>query len=299
MSRIHIGLLLLLSTLWGASFLFVGVAIQEIAPLHLVFLRVAIAAPVMLVLLRMNGVSLPSGLKAWSPFLIMGLLNNVIPFTAIFYAQTEISVSLTAIVISTTPIFTFVILALFGAEKLVKNKLTGAVIGALGVVILLDPRSFSFDTTTFGVVLNMCAAISYAFAALWAKRRLLGVPPLQAASYQIIASTMILLTIMPFTLSELPDALPSIPALLSVMALAFLSTALGYLIFFRLITETGPSNAVLTTLLVPVSASFLGWLIMDDVLSLHQFIGAATIAIALLIIDGRLAKKLKTILIAR
>lgn len=293
MSRTHIGLLLLLSSLWGASFLFIGVAVKEIAPLHLVFLRVAIAAPVMLILLRAKGIKLPVGLEGWSPFLIMGLLNNVIPFTAIFYAQTEISVSLTAIVISTTPIFTFIILALFGAERLIKNKLTGAMIGTLGVVILLDPMSFNFDATTFGVVLNIGAAVSYAFAALWAKRRLFAVPPLQAASYQILSSTMILLLIMPFTLSELPDALPTTATIFSVLALAFLSTAWGYLIYFRLITETGPSNAVLVTLLVPVSASILGWLVMDDLLSTHQFVGAATIAIALLVIDGRLAAKLK------
>ena len=286
----HIALLLLLASIWGASFLFSGIAVQEIAPLHLVFLRVAIAAPFMMTLMLYKGTQAPLIWSYWWPFLVMGLLNNVIPFTAIFYAQTEISVSLTGIVISTTPIFTFIILALARVESLAPNKILGALIGTLGVVILLDPLRMQLDGTSVGIGLNALAAMSYGFAALWAKKRLTAVSPVEAASMQIIASTLILTPVLLFTLDQLPNTIPSAPTVLSILALALLSTAIGYLIFFKLVTETGPSNAVLVTLLVPVSATLLGWLVMGDQLTGIQILGALSIASALLIIDGRLPR---------
>lgn len=287
MTRQHLGLLLLLSILWGGSFLFIGIAVEQIAPLHLVFIRVAIAAIVMLLVVKFARIELPKTLYGWRPFLVMGALNNVIPFTFIFYAQTEISVSLASIVNSTTPVFTFLILAAAGAERLVTNKIVGALVGILGVVILVDPTHLVFDSATKGIMFSASAAISYGFSALWAKRHLSTNPPLQSASCQLISSTIILGALLPFIGPELPTSLPDTRVIASVIALAVLSTSWAYVIFFRLITEAGASNAMLVTLLVPVSGSILGWLVMNDQLSSHQILGALTIAAALIVIDGR------------
>jgi len=291
MTRKHLSLLLLLSILWGGSFLFIGIAVQQIAPLHLVFVRVALAAAVMLFVLKIMGIRLPTSLSGWRPFLVMGALNNVIPFTLIFYAQTEISVSLASIVNSTTPVFTFLILALAGAERLVPNKLVGSLVGICGVIILVDPTHLVFDSATQGILLSTAAAISYGFSGLWAKRHLSSTPPLQSAGCQLISSTLILGIFLPFIGPELPTEIPDTSVILSVLALSILSTAWAYVIFFRLITETGASNAMLVTLLVPVSGSLLGWLVMNDSLSLHQVIGALVIAAALIVIDGRALKR--------
>lgn len=293
MTRQQFGLLVLLSVLWGGSFLFIGIAVEQIAPLHLVFMRVAIAAAVMLVVLRVMGVALPTNLSGWKPFLVMGALNNVIPFTFIFYAQTEISVSLASIVNSTTPVFTFLILAAAGAEKLVPNKLLGALVGICGVIILVDPTHLVFDSATKGILFSTSAAISYGFSGLWAKRHLSSNPPLQSAGCQLISSTLILGLLLPFIGPAIPAELPDLNVIASVLALSVLSTAWAYVIFFRLITETGASNAMLVTLLVPVSGSFLGWLVMNDQLSLHQITGALVIAAALVVIDGRVWRRIK------
>ncbi len=110
--------LFILSILWGGSFLFIGVAVQELAPLLLVFLRVAIAAVAMLIVLKLVRVKLPNTLIEWRNYAVMGLINNVIPFTLIFYAQTHISVSLASIINAMTPVCTFIVLALFGEELL-------------------------------------------------------------------------------------------------------------------------------------------------------------------------------------
>ena len=287
MTRQHLGLLVLLSVLWGGSFLFIGIAVEQIAPLHLVFLRVAIAAVVMVVVLRIMGVRLPTNLEGWRPFLVMGALNNVIPFTLIFYAQTEISVSLAAIVNSTTPVFTFLILAAAGAERLIATKLIGSLVGICGVVILVDPTHLIFDSATKGIMLSTAAAISYGFSGLWAKRHLSSTPPLQSTGCQLMSSTLILGVLLPFVGPPIPSQMPDLSALASVLALAIFSTAWAYIIFFRLITEAGASNAMLVTLLVPISASLLGWLVMNDSLSTHQILGALTIAAALVVIDGR------------
>lgn len=292
MTRKHLGLLLLLSILWGGSFLFIGIAVQQIAPLHLVFVRVALAALVMLFVLKIMGVQLPTNLSGWRPFLVMGALNNVIPFTLIFYAQREISVSLASIVNSTTPVFTFLILAAAGAERLAPNKLVGSLVGICGVIILVDPTHLILDSATQGIMMSTGAAISYGFSGLWAKRHLSATPPLQSAGCQLISSTFILGILLPFIGPALPTEIPDISVILSVLALSVLSTAWAYVIFFRLITETGASNAMLVTLLVPVSGSLLGWLVMNDSLSLHQVVGALVIAAALIVIDGRLWRKL-------
>jgi len=299
MNRQHIGLLLLLSVLWGGSYLFIGIAVKEVDPLHLVFLRVSLAAAVMLVVLKVSGIPLPFGWRGWRPYLVMGLLNNVIPFSAIFTAQQEISLSLAAIMNSTTPIFTFLILAAFGAERLLINKIIGSVIGLTGVVILVDPTHMVFDSATKGIILCACAAMSYGFSALWAKRHLSSAPPIQSAACQMLSSTFILIVILPFIGPAIPSQLPSPESIAAILALAVLSTAWAYVIFFRLITEAGAGNAMLVTLLVPLSASFLGWLVMNDSLSLHQVIGALTIATALIVVDGRLPAKLKTCLLSQ
>lgn len=280
--------LLLLSLLWGGSFLFIGIAVQELPPLLVVALRVSIAALTMLPLIWILKIQLPTNIKAWMPFLGMGILNNVIPFTAIFYAQTHISVSLASITNSITPLVTFVILAALGGERLTPNKLIGGVLGVLGVAILLDPTNLILDGTTVGILLSLGATISYGFSALWAKKFLQKTSAIRSAAAQLICSSFVMIFVILLLGVDIPSELPSNKVIISVLSLAVLSTALAYMIFFNIIAVSGPSNAMLVTLLAPVSASILGWLVMNDQLTAYQLVGAIVIALALLTIDGRL-----------
>lgn len=280
-------MLLLLSVLWGGSFLFIGIAVLAVHPLYVVFLRVGIAALIMLPVLYFMRIGLPTGIRGWFPFFGMGLLNNVIPFSCIFYAQTEISVSLAAIVNATTPIFTFAILAIVGVEKLVKNKLIGSLVGVTGVAVLLDISHLELDGTSKGILLSLGAALSYGTSALWSKYFLTGIKPLQSATCQLVASTTMLSLILLLMQPAIPTKMLSLSVVMAILALAALSTALAYAIFFQLISEAGVSNTMLVTLLVPVSGALLGWAVMNDQLALNQLFGAAIIAFALVIIDGR------------
>lgn len=284
--------LLMLSVLWGGSFLFIGIAVREVEPLLLVFLRVSLASMVMLVLLKIVKQRLPNTLKSWGPYLVMGLINNVIPFTLIFYAQTLISVSLASIINAMTPICTFLVLAAFGEELMQRHKLIGSLVGVAGVAMLSGAAQSALNTDPIGIALSLAATLSYGFSGLWAKRHLAGRNSVQSATCQMISSSGIMLPLLFIFSVNIPSELPSMPVITSILALASVSTALAYIIFFELITKAGAANAMLVTLLVPISGSVLGHFVMNDSLHLYQVGGALLIGLGLLVIDGRITQKI-------
>jgi len=282
-----------LSLLWGGSFLFIGIAVKEVDPLLLVFLRVMIAAIVMLSLIPFFKVQLPRDADTWKKFFVMGLLNNVIPFTFIFYAQTLISVSLASIINAMTPICTFIVLALFKEELLKPNKVIGSLLGVMGVALLSGLTQLALHTDPFGVLLSFLATVSYGFSGLWAKRHLAGRNSIQSATSQLTASTLIMIPVLWLTSTELPDSLPSFAAIASILSLAVASTAFAYILFFELISKAGAANAMLVTLLVPISGTLLGISVLNETITLIQVMGGVLIGLGLLVIDGRLLSLLR------
>jgi len=294
-------MLLLLSFLWGGSFFFIGVAVTELPPLTIVTLRVGIAAITLWAVVLAAGYKVPKTLKLWRTFFVMGLLNNVIPFALIVWGQTHIGAGLASIINATTPLFTVLIAGTFLLdEHMTAQKIIGVLVGLLGVIVLIGPASLS----DLGVNMNMNtaaqlaiigAAIAYGCASVFGRRfNALGISPFSTAIGQLTASTIILL---PLTLMlERPDqlAIPSLDAWLAVLCLAIFSTALGYILFFRILSSSGATNVVLVTFLVPVTASFLGWLILDEQLHNRYFVGMAFIGLGLAAIDGRLWATAKT-----
>jgi drug/metabolite transporter (DMT)-like permease len=282
-----------LSLLWGGSFLFIGIAVQEVEPLLLVFLRVMIAAVVMLSLIPLFKVQLPKEAGTWKKFFVMGLLNNVIPFTFIFYAQTLISVSLASIINAMTPICTFIVLALFKEELLKPNKVIGSLLGVLGVALLSGLTQLALHTDPLGVLFSFLATVSYGFSGLWAKRHLAGRNSIQSATCQLTASTIIMIPILMLTSTKLPDSLPSFDIIASILALSVASTALAYILFFELISKAGAANAMLVTLLVPISGTLLGISVLNETITLTQVMGGLFIGLGLLVIDGRMLSLLR------
>ena len=294
MSLEQIGKLILLSIVWGGAFLFSGMAVQHIHPLWVVTIRVSLAAMVMLIVLRMFGLHLPNSRREWGAFLGMGLLNNVLPFSAIFYAQTYISVSLASIINAMTPVFTFLVLASFSVERLTANRMIGALVGVAGTALLFGNKLSVADATTLGLILGLAGTLSYAFAGLWGKLFLAGQPPVKSATSQLISSSLIMIVLVSLMGTPIPDSLPPYSVIVALIMLAIVSTAFAYVLFFDLMVKSGPANAMLVTLLIPISGSFFGWLVMGDSLTKQQIYGALVIALALLIIDGRLFAKRKT-----
>ena len=281
-------LLLLLSLLWGGSFFFAKIALQDLPPLTLAFGRVAIAAGILVVLVRMTGTALPQSLSAWRPFVIMGALNNAVPFALIMWGQTHIASGLAAILNATTPLFTVLVAHVATRdEKLTPTRVAGVMFGFGGVVIMVGPdmlRDLGADIAAQFACL--AATLSYAMAGVFG-RQFRSEPPLRVAAGQLVASSVMLAPLALLVDRPWMLAWPGASACAALVALASLSTALGYLIYFRILARAGATNVLLVTFLIPVSAILLGTLILAEQLAARHIIGMIAIAIGLAAIDGR------------
>jgi len=282
-------LLVFLSILWGGSFFFAKIAVDELPPLTLALGRVGIAAALLAVLAGRAG--LISLARAWPAFAVLGLLNNVIPFTLIFWGQTHIPSGLASIFNATTPIFTALI-AHFATrdEKLDAAKLVGVTTGFVGVMAMLGPEVLGdIGVGVWAQLACLVAAVSYAVAGIWG-RRLAHLPAVTVAAGQLIAASVMLAPLAMLVDRPWRLAMPSPAALAALLALAVLSTALAYVIYFRILARAGATNLLLVTFLIPVSAILLGTAVLGERLAPHHFAGMAIIAVGLAAIDGRPAR---------
>lgn len=284
-------MLLALSVLWGGSFLFVGVAIKELPPLTLVTLRVSLAAVTLLAVLRIGGIALPREPRIWAALLVMSLLNNVVPFTLIAWGQSHIASGVASIFNATTPLFGVLVAHLWTSdEKATPSRLAGVVVGFAGVTVMMGGaalRTAGVDLVAQSAIL--IASLCYAVSGVFGRRfTAMGVAPLATAAGMLTLSSLLLLPVAlvvdrPWTLPA-----PSAAAILSVAALALVSTAFAYLLYFRILAIAGATNLMLVTFLIPISAIVLGASVLGERLELKHFVGMALIGIGLAAIDGRL-----------
>ena len=285
------GLLVLLSLLWGASFLFVGIAVQELPVLTIIALRVSLAALVLWGIALFCGHQVPRGRKTWQAFLALGLLNNVIPFGLIVFGQQIIGAGLAAILNATTPLWTVLVAALFLAdERFSKQKLFGVLLGLLGVIVMVGPDAFKGSSQSLGAQLAVLGAtLSYALANVFGRRFAAAkISPLQTALGQVTASSFVLVPLALMIDTPWASALPSQATIFAILGLAVLSTAGGYLLFFNILERAGATNVSLVTLLIPPSAIAMGMLFLEETLQGIHFIGLALIILGLLSLQGRL-----------
>jgi len=283
-------LLLALSVLWGGSFFFVGVAVREVPPLAIVFARVALAAAALHLLLAMQGHALRLDLARWRALFGMALLNNVVPFVLFVWGQAQIASGVAAILNATTPLFGAVLAHfLTRDEKLTRAKAFGIAAGFGGVAAMMGPAlGDAMAAPLWAQLACLGAAFSYGLSGIYGRRfKALGLAPLEIAAGQVTASSALLL--LPMLLIDRPWELawPSAQALLALAGLALLSTALAYILFFRILAVAGATNLLLVTFLIPVTAIALGAAFLGEALVLHHFVGMALIGIGLAAIDGR------------
>jgi drug/metabolite transporter (DMT)-like permease len=286
-------LLGLLSILWGGSFFFNGVVLRELPPLTLVFLRVALAALMLLPLLWLYRISFPKGLSGWKPFFAIGFLNNVLPFALIVTGQTYIPGGLASILNATTPLFAVVVMAVAGEEKLQAHRIAGVVAGLIGVVILHGDGLGFESGQGLGIGLCLGAAFSYGLSALVARRLPADAPPIGTATFQMLASAAMMTVVAGVIDRPWQLPMPGLTTWLAVLGLAALSTALAYIVFFQIMQRSGATNVMLVTLLIPVTAILLGYLLLGEKISAREIVGALVIGSALLLIDGRVLKFLQ------
>jgi drug/metabolite transporter (DMT)-like permease len=287
-------MLFLLSVLWGGSFFFVGIAVVELPPLTIVSLRLVLAALTLWLVMVCMGQRLPRSLNVWGAFFVMGLFNSAIPFSLIVWGQTHIASGLASVLNATTPLFTVIMAGVFLAdERISSRKIISIVIGFIGVVILIGPSSLDgLGVNVFAQLAVLGAAASYGISGVYGRRfKQMKIPPLATATGQLITSSLVLLPIS--ILVERPDQLmlPSASVWLAVIALAVFSTALAYIIYFRLLSSSGITNLSMVTFLIPITAILLGVMVLDEVLRTEHLIGMFFIVASLLGIDGRLMNK--------
>lgn len=286
-------MLLALAVLWGGSFFFNGVAVRDLPSFTLVWLRVAVAAAALLAVLKLRGDRMPRQGRVWAGFFGMGLLNNVLPFVLIVWGQHRIASGLAAILNATTPLFTVLVAHLLTPdEKLTPLKAAGVVVGFAGAAVMIGPDALGgLGTGVAAQFACLAAALSYAFAGVFGRRfKRMGVAPMTTAAGQVCASTVLLLPVMvlvdrPWTLAP-----PHAATWGAVLAVGLLSTALAYVLYFRILAAAGATNLLLVTFLIPVSAILLGALVLGEVLQGRHVFGMALIATGLACIDGRLPR---------
>ncbi|MFZ5558558.1 MAG: DMT family transporter [Pseudomonadota bacterium] len=301
MGLVEWSLLIALSVLWGGSFFFVEIAVDTLDPLTIVALRVGLAAIALNVIVLAMGLSMPRDRQLWTAFFGMGLLNNMIPFGLIVWGQTHITSGLASILNATTPFFTVIAAHyLTSDEKVTGGRLVGVILGFAGVVFMIGAGALEgLGTNTLAQLAVLGAAVSYAFAGIFGRRfRNLGCSPLVTATGQVTASGVVLV---PLALAiERPWMLPppTVEVWGAVLGLALFSTALAYILYFRVLATAGATNLLLVTFLVPVSAILLGTTILGEQLELKHFTGMGLIGLGLAAIDGRPVGVLRPMLAA-
>lgn len=285
--------LVALALIWGAAFLFISVAVHEVAPLTYVWLRLTTAAAAMWLFLWWRGESAGLPRQVWGSIFVLALFNNAIPFVLFGWGQTHIASGLAAILNATTPIWGVVVAHLFTQdEKLSGRKLAGVVLGFSGVTVMIGPALLgSLGTNVLAQLACVTAALCYAFAGVWARRyRGMGLSPISVTTGQLTAGALVMLPLAMLVDRPWLDALPSMKAIGAIAALAVVCSAFAYILYFRLIDRAGATNALLVTLLVPPVAIFLGSLVLHEVIEPRDFAGLALIALGLAAIDGRLLR---------
>src|SRR5215217_1079055 len=239
--------LVLLGALWGGSFLFIRIAVPALGPFFLVELRVGLAAAVLFLYAIAAG-RVPKIRSRWRSFLVLGFLNAALPFTLISAAEIHLTASLAAILNSTTVMFTAIVATVWMGDALTVKKAVGIVLGIVGVTVLVgwDPLPLN-GVVLLAVAAMLIASLSYALGATYAKWSFSGIPPL---------------------------------------GLALLSTAVAYLIYFRLIENVGPTSTVTVTLLVPVFGLLFGVLLLDEPFGLGTLAGLGIILTSVVLITG-------------
>jgi drug/metabolite transporter (DMT)-like permease len=290
-------LLVILGAVWGGTFFFNAIALPEVPPLTVIAFRVSLAGVLLWIYILISGVAIPRELRVWGAVGVMAIANTVVPFFFIAWGQLHITSGLAAILIASSPLYAVVAAHFFTSdERMTSGKLAGVVSGITGVVFLIGPGVLKgLGADLLGQIAIVGAALCYAGSAIYGRRfARWKVSPRFMATGQMTLAALIMLPCA--LILEQPWSLPSpsFQAWGAMLGLAVLATALGYLIYFRILGSAGAINILLVNFLVPVSALLLGIFILGEELTAGQGVGMAFIAFGLALIDGRIFARLRS-----
>jgi drug/metabolite transporter (DMT)-like permease len=289
-------MLITLATVWGGSFLFNAILVAELPVITIVAIRVTVAALALWGFVRVTGRKIPTSPQVWGALLILGVLNNAIPFSLIVQGQTQITSGLASILNATTPLFTILVAGFFLTdERFSVLRVLGVVVGFSGVILLVGPEALSGLGDDFWAQLcALGAALSYGFASVFGRRfRELRVDPVMVATGQVTMSSLVLWPIALWIDGPQDIMGLSFNAAASMFGLAVLCTSFAYILYFRILERAGATNISLVTFLVPISAIILGALVLGERIFIKEIMGMTLIGMGLAIIDGRLFQRLR------
>jgi len=267
----HWAVFFLLSLIWGASFLWIKIAVQEVGPLTLVTLRIFFAVLILLVfvLVRKNR---PPARRIWVPFFIQGMFSAALPWVLISWAEKSIDSALATVLNATVPLFTLIIAHFFVEEDRISlSRIFGLLLGFMGVVVLvhkdlevlLGPDSGGLDLAFFGKVAMILASLCYGISNVYAKVKFRNIPPVQQAFFTLLLADAVMWMTAPFI--EAPFTLPSKPLTwIAILWLGFLGAGISYLMFYALLQAIGPTRVSLITYVIPVIGVTLGVLFLKE-----------------------------------
>ncbi len=286
--------ILAVSLLWGGSFLSIRLAVGEVPTFTIVAFRVGGAALALWLYLAATGARMPRGRDTWAALFVMGLLNNALPFSLITWGQHYIPSGLTAILNAATAIFgTLVAALLLKDERLTARKAVGVTLGFLGVATAMGLGNLTrLDPTSLAQLALMGSSMSYALSGVWARATLGQVPPTIAAAGMLTCSSAVMIP-----LALLTDGVPSLAYSASawggLVYLSVFASALAYILVYRIIAVAGAANFSIITLLVAPVAIVLGAVVLGETLRPAAYAGFALLAAGLIVLDGRLAGRLR------
>lgn len=282
-------LLLTLAAVWGGSFFFGEIALREVQPLTITLHRVFWAVPILAAIVWLKGIEVPRSWRIWRGYLVMGALNNAIPFSLILWGQTQIESGLASILNGTTAMFGAVVAGvLLVDEPLTAKKIIGALLGLVGVAFVMGADAVtSFSLSNLAQLAVLGAALSYAFASVWGKTVLSDQPPLMNALGMLIGSTLLMIPIV-LLIDGAPETSLSLSVWAALFGVAALSTALAYVLYFAILARAGAANLMLVTLLIPPFSIGLGTLFLGERIGPEAYIGFGIIIVGFAVTDGRL-----------
>ncbi|MEM1365665.1 MAG: DMT family transporter [Pseudomonadota bacterium] len=285
-------MILALGGAFGSAFFFSKIAVEEIAPLTLVLLRVGLAAIILWGIVLATGRSAKLNAQTWKRWLMMGLLANALPFTLLFYGQRDIGAGLASIINASTVLWAAVFANMFlDDEKLTRLKTVGIMAGFAGIVVMIGPAAIEgLNASVVAQLLVVATAISYGFAAIYS-RRFGKADPMVSAAGQLTGATMLIAPLVLMIDTPFSTPMPSSNTWWAVAGLVIISSALAYVLFFAIVAEVGAVNVSLATFIVPIVALILGKVFLAERLLLNQWLGMAMILFGLLAIDGRVFKQ--------
>ena len=271
MTRRSLALLVGLSAIWGSSFLFIKLGVDEVEPSVVALGRVVVGAAILVpIAAARGGLGLLRGHVR--TVAALGLLNNAVPFWLLGFAETRIDSGLAGVIQAAAPIFTVLLaIRLDPSQRVTGTRLAGVGVGFVGVALLVGAQT---GGQVVGALAVLGAALSYSVSALFAGKRLGSLPPLHVAAGQLACGVLLLA---PLGLAQLPDEAPPAKAVLAIVALGALGSALAYVLYFALIVRAGASRAILVTYLVPAFALVYGAVFLDEEVTASAIAGLVLI----------------------